>query len=130
MPFRWIRDPRTVLPQVFNDLKTSWDSRINRAVNELAMEIEAWMKQNAPWKDITGAARASLYAEVKHAAFASTTIMIGYGPDIDYAYWLETIQFGRYSIIGPAMDHFGERFFLKMQEAILANPRTGETLIR
>jgi hypothetical protein len=87
---------------------------IDKFSADLAVDMEQWMKQNAIWQDITGAARASLTA--KHEKkFLSNTIKLFYDrnklvshPDNirrrDYSEALENMQSGRFGILFPASD--------------------------
>lgn len=83
--------------------------RANRNVvvgaRSLAREIEAWMKENAPWQDRTRAARLGLHTFVDPQGF-KTTIYLAHGEDVEHGFWLEVIQDGAYSIIVPALEHF------------------------
>lgn len=67
------------------------------------------MKDNAPWTDRTGRARAGLmaYLEEDERPFAIGTIRLTYSDDIDYGVWLEFAYQGRWGIIAPALDHWG-----------------------
>ena len=115
MPFNWITDPITVLNLAFTEVTNTWRSRTLIITQETADEIEAWMKRNASWEDQTGEARRTLFAEVQ-GLILNTSILIGYG--VDYGFWLEFANQGRFAIIGPALDHFGPRLYQRIQEEI------------
>jgi len=68
-----------------------------------APQVQAWMKQNAPWTDRTGNARQSLHTWVETGR-GSVILWLAHG--VDYGKWLELRWAGRYSVIGPAIDHF------------------------
>lgn len=72
------------------------------AAQELADEMVAWAKENAPWEDQTGDARAGLQAHVVQQG-ARTVIWFGHGKDIHYGVWLEIMQNGRFSIVLPTI---------------------------
>lgn len=72
--------------------------------NELAKAIEEWMRENAPWDDRTGDAREGLSTDVLHEGFRQE-IYLMHG--VDYGIWLEVRWNGRYAIIQPALDEFG-----------------------
>jgi hypothetical protein len=64
----------------------------------------AWMKTNAPWKDQTGNARATLAAYGLHAATWHELHLHGGMP---YQIWLEIRWAGRFAVIGPAVKYQG-----------------------
>jgi hypothetical protein len=64
----------------------------------------SYMKTNAPWKDRTGNARATLSAYGLHSAEWHELHLHGGMP---YQYWLEVRWAGRYAIIGPAVKYQG-----------------------
>lgn len=68
---------------------------------ELAPRIEAYAKQNAPWTDRTGQARAGLGTNVYAQG---TEVIIELYHSVDYGYWLEVIQSGRFAIIMPTLE--------------------------
>lgn len=68
-----------------------------------APQIEAWMKQNAPWTDRTANARQSLFTDIEQLA-QQVVITLNHG--VDYGYWLEVAHQGDYSIILPALDYW------------------------
>jgi hypothetical protein len=84
-------------------------------------EITAWMRENAPWTDQTGDARASLRAEMNSLPHEfAQEILLHYADDsVFYAWYLETKNAGKYQIILPTMD----RFAAEMLERI--RTRTG-----
>ena len=76
-----------------------------------AIDIQNWMKTNAPWTNRTGNARAGLSVDVYAA---STVIMlvltIGRHPEggtLHYGKYLELAHGGQYAIVGPAVDLWG-----------------------
>jgi hypothetical protein len=85
-----------------------FQSKADKAADELATDIEAYMKANAPWTDRTGDARAGLYATTERSGSLKqgrfTTISFGHG--VDYGFFLETMQGGRFSIVGPSLDYW------------------------
>lgn len=68
-----------------------------------AEDLEQWMKNNAPWEDRTGDARAGLTAEAHHQGFRQEILIYH---TAEYGVWLEVRWNGRYAIIQPALDHF------------------------
>ena len=107
MGFRW-----TSLPsRAWDALVRAWHSRIERGVRAVAErhadDIEAWMKENAAWRDQTGRARRELRAEVELIAHDMAEIIVRHGEGVFYGVFLELNYGGRYAILGPAVDHWG-----------------------
>jgi hypothetical protein len=114
-PFVWQTTPE----QAFVSTYEEWVRRVELAVEALcqryAAEIEAWMKAEAIWTDRTSNLRQSLYAEVETFA---TEIVLGFDYGLDYGYWLEFANQGRFAIIAPALDYFYPRFFADLQRLV------------
>ena len=72
-----------------------------------AIELEAKMKQNRPWTDRTGMAKATLNAKVSQPNENTVRITLAYG--VDYGIWLELAHEKNYAIIGPTIDQEGPR---------------------
>lgn len=72
------------------------------AFDALVPMAEAYMRANAPWTDRTTLARASLNAHVEGGG-REISLVLAHG--VDYGIYLETMQDGRYAIIGPAQRH-------------------------
>lgn len=71
-------------------------------------EIEAWMKEHAPWADRTGAAREGLGVEVERdTGEVSITVF----HTVDYGIWLETIESGRFAILEPTLQYWAPIVF-------------------
>lgn len=82
--------------------------------------ITRWMQQNAEWQDRTGRARKSLFTRVTTDKQAHIiTVTLSY-KDVPYDTYLENMQGGRFSILGPALDYWGERILKLAKETILA----------
>jgi hypothetical protein len=79
-----------------------------------ANEMEDYARQNAPWSDRTGAARAGLSAEVNYD-LTEIDIILSHG--VDYGFWLEVIQDGEYAILMPTIEALGPKI---LHEAGLA----------
>ncbi len=82
--------------------------RIRGHLKTRAKHVEKWMKNNRPWEDQTGTARASLFADIFED---KTGFELIYGYDVpfmikenkkDYSGFLENMQSGRFSILQPA----------------------------
>lgn len=104
MSFVWHEEPE----RAWGDLADTYAEAIEDALFQLAQryaaEIEAWMKDNAPWTDRTGNARQALYAEAERLTGQAAEIILAHG--MDYGLWLELANAGRFSVISPALDHF------------------------
>lgn len=74
-------------------------------------EVEQYAKQNAPWEDRTGDARAGLTAEVTVEA---EEVVLSLEHGAEYGLYLETIQSGRFAIIMPTLEVFAPRLFFEV----------------
>lgn len=72
-----------------------------------ASEIESKMKQNRPWTDRTGLAKATLKAKVSQPS--STLIRTTLAHGVDYGIWLELAHGKNYAIIAPTIQEEGPR---------------------
>lgn len=72
-----------------------------------AVELEAKMKQNRPWTDRTGMAKATLNAKVSRPNNNTVRIILAHG--VDYGIWLELAHEKNYAIIGPTIEQEGPR---------------------
>lgn len=75
---------------------------------EIAPHILDYAKSNAPWHDITGAAREGLDIEVDED---NDEVTITLYHTVDYGLWLEVIQAGRYATIMPTLEHYAHEVF-------------------
>jgi len=73
-----------------------------------ARKVEDYAKDNAPWTDRTGDARAGLTAEVSRDGDA---IVMELYHTVDYGLWLEVIQNGEYAIIMPTLEAMAPEIF-------------------
>lgn len=109
MPLTWQRPPEIV----FANLAQAYATAIHQGVKTLAerysVEIEGWMKENAPWIDRTGNARQTLYSEVTDIANEAVIIILSHG--VEYGVFLELAHAGSYAVITPALDHFIPRIW-------------------
>jgi len=81
----------------------------------LAAEMEAWAKENRPWTDRTGDAKAGLRGFVDEEVGAIGVVILTHDPLLDYPIWLEIANQGRYAIIAPAIDYWGPIYFKRLQ---------------
>lgn len=72
-----------------------------------AVEIEAKMKQNRPWTDRTGMAKATLNTKVSQPDSNLVRITLAHG--VEYGIWLELAHEKNYAIIGPTVEQEGPR---------------------
>lgn len=63
--------------------------------------LEATMRHNAPWTDRTGNARNGLFARPRRERLKRYAIVLGH--TVNYGFWLEVKQAGRYAIVIPTM---------------------------
>lgn len=77
------------------------------AANYAAPQAEAFMKENAPWTDRTGAARNGLGTQV---VIDDGTVAIVLYHSVPYGVFLELRWGGKYAIIEPTMAAIGPVF--------------------
>lgn len=77
---------------------------VARMPEQLAREIEAYAKQNAPWEDRTFEAREGLNATVVRNRAGEASIILAHG--VEYGVYLENANAGEFSVIIPTMEHF------------------------
>lgn len=80
-----------------------WDEVAEQAFRDDAKQVELYAKNNAAWQDRTGDARAGLEADVE-LANGEVTLVLGHG--VEYGYWLEVIQNGRFAIIQQTIEQY------------------------
>jgi len=115
----------------FYDYDDLFHNTVESILTRAADDITDWMKANAPWTDRTGKARASLKAQMGDFWLAgtdyesnyksSTQVIIGYVATADpvwYAWYLETIQAGKWAIVGPALDEWGPIIWQRVKTAL------------
>lgn len=77
----------------------------HRVCQELAKQMEAWAKANAPWEDRTGDAREGLRGEyVAESGPNVSAALIAH--TVEYGVFLETMQGGAFQILMPTVLHF------------------------
>lgn len=85
------------------------------AIDAAAGDLEEYMKENAPWSDVTGDARRGLKGVAVHDADSSTLVgahTVPYGPA------LEMEQAGRRAIIEPSLIVFAARIGGYLKRAV------------
>lgn len=94
------------LSESLNTGARKMEKEIEAILSYYAPEIENWMKNNAPWRDDTGAARNGLAARFFSDRDGKGIILFHQVP---YGIWLEVRFSGRYAIISPALQEWGPR---------------------
>jgi hypothetical protein len=91
---------------------------MTKELHDLAQDATAYMKQNAPWQDRTGNARASLYCKITvqkngpemDGEYFSIDVEFGYDDSIcDYGDILEEGDGGNLAIVGPTANIYGPK---------------------
>lgn len=80
--------------------------KVADAMSDGQRQLEDYARNNAPWQDDTGNARAGLSARVFNDG-GEIVIELSHG--VDYGYWLELIQEGRFAILLPTIEALGPR---------------------
>jgi hypothetical protein len=97
--------------QAFADLFKAYTNTLlvsgARIGSTRAEQIQVWMQANAPWQDITGIARNSLYAVAEQGPQVVAQITIGYGYQAPHGLWLELAYAGKWGIIPKTIDYWG-----------------------
>lgn len=115
MSFNWTVTPEAAWIPLYAQMFEQIEAEIVAVAEQLTDEITEYMKQNAPWTDRTGDARANLYSVVRHAARQSIEILLSHGSLIPYGIYLELLHAGRFAIIAPSVDVWGPRMFHETQ---------------
>lgn len=76
-----------------------------RAYSEVIAEDA---RENAPWSDRTGDARAGIMAEVDTNG---DEVIFYLAHSVEYGIWLETIQSGRFAILLPTLEKYSAQVF-------------------
>ena len=75
----------------------------------VAPQMEEYAKENRKWKDRTGHARQGLVGSFHYQKKMYIGCRIY--SRVDYAYWLEVIQGGKYAILEETRNQFAGAFF-------------------
>ena len=109
MPFTWDVPPTEVFPQGYANYTRALFVTGRRVAEARAEEATQWMRQEAPWTDRTGAARAGLHVDVNQAPAVLAELTFSHGEDVPYAIWLEVANQGRFGIISKSVDYWGPK---------------------
>ena len=111
--FKWTIEPGAYAAKLGEHYRLIVFQGAQRVAENLAGQIPDWMRENAPWTDRTGLARASLQARIESVELASITIIVeGTAP---YQIWLELKNGGRFAIIGRTVDYWAQVFMRDVQ---------------
>ncbi|GBR73161.1 hypothetical protein NO1_0591 [Candidatus Termititenax aidoneus] len=93
--------------------KRAIQSFVNSIVEKYRENAEEWCKQNAPWADKTGGARAGLIGET-----IDSDNKIGFEVlhTVEYGTYLETANDGKYAVLFPCIRHFFPQFMNDAQK--------------
>lgn len=115
MAFKWDVAPDVAFPELVDKYTKTIFLSGRRVAAKRAEEAEAWMKDNAPWTDRTGDARAGLSVKALDSPGVLTELVFSHDDSLDYPIWLEIANSGKYAIIAPAIDHWGPIFMRDLQ---------------
>lgn len=101
-----------------------WDEVAFEVFKDYESTIETAARANAIWEDQTGAARAGLRAEARNDG-GIITMTLQHG--VDYGFWLEVIQNGRFGIIQRTLEEHAQSIMNDAARAI-AEARSGDRL--
>jgi hypothetical protein len=104
--FVWDVAPEDAMAALFDDYVQRVYTAIYALAQRRAPEIENWLKENAPWTDRTGNARQTLWT---HVSGDGSVIVITLSHGMDYGYFLEVANTGRFAILGPGVDYWGQQ---------------------
>ena len=79
-----------------------------------AVKIESSMKQNRPWTDRTGMAKALLSAKVSQPSSDVVRTTLAHG--VDYGIWLELADEKKYAIVAPTVRDEGPRMVADLND--------------
>ncbi len=102
--------PDKVFPEAVDKYIADIQKALYEIVRYFAPKIETWMKQqqNAVWTDRTGNARQALWAEAKMLV---DDAVLYFGHGMEYGEYLETMGYGRFAVVTPALDTFGPQIW-------------------
>jgi hypothetical protein len=110
MAFHWDVKPTDTFPEGYAQYTRAVYVTGRRVAESRAEQMLAWARQNAPWNDVTGAARAGLNVTVTQAPGVVAEITLAHDPALNYPVYLETRFAGRDAIIAPSVDVWGAIF--------------------
>lgn len=117
MGLKWTKSPTEVFVPAYDAYIDKLVLAVEELVRSAMPEIDEWMKAEAVWRDRTGNARRSLHTELMREGLVIALVM-QYTTPIFYSQYLETMQSGRFSILGPALDHWTPILFARLQRML------------
>ena len=90
-------------------------AKIYAVMRDYAQEMERYMKENAPWEDQTGEARAGLGAVVNEHPVRPEIILYH---TMSYGKWLEIRWNGLYAVIMPTIEDMGPGLIRELDKAL------------
>lgn len=91
--------------QVLLQFPEKADRALTAIIHLRAPQIEASMKNGAPWTDQTSNARNGLFAKAVREKGKRYAIVAGHS--VDYGIWLEIAMTGRFAIVIPTLRNEG-----------------------
>lgn len=104
MTVSWNRDPGEYFAALARAQIAAIEGDIVAFVESMLDEVEAWMKENARWNDVTGNARAGLFTDIHHIVSEGVYMSLNHDVTLDYTWALEANP--RTALLGDALDHF------------------------
>lgn len=111
----WLTTPEEAMRQTGDALQQRVKAIVRAVLLRYAIEIEASMKQEAPWIDRTGNLRQSLHAWVEEMA---DVFALSFDYGLTYGKFLEFSHEGRYAIISPTLDKYWPLILADLQKAL------------
>lgn len=87
------------------DFMPAVEAGVDLAFDAAVPRAETYMRENAPWTDQTGNARAGLRAQHEKEPFVVHELILYH--TMPYGIWLEVRWSGRYAIIAPTLETMG-----------------------
>lgn len=113
--FHWQVPPERVFGPGYSDYVHTKFLTGRRVAEARAEEAKQWMKDNAPWQDVTGDARRGLDVDVVQEDRIFAQLIFHHDYKLNYPIYLELANQGRFAIIAPAIDYWGPRLWRDVQ---------------
>ena len=102
----WVKDPVSAWMPGYRRWVDALHEYVGEVIRSFSTQIEEWMKTNAPFSDVTGAARRSLHVELEEY-LEGYLLRFLYSIPIYYAVYLEYDHQGKFAILEPALNYWG-----------------------
>lgn len=116
--FKWEVKPSDTFPAGYRNYTEALFLTGRRVAEARKDEMVQWGRVNAPWQDVTGAARRGIDGEVGQSPGVLAEIVIHHDPSLPYTLWLEIGNAGKYSIITKIIDAYAPVVWRDMQRII------------